>query len=342
MFEKSRSGGFTLVELLVVIAIIGILVALLLPAVQAARESARRAGCSNHLKQFGLALQNHADAKGSLPGLGSKPHTSFSAHARILPYMEEKSLCDLIDFEEPLMLGGGSSVCVNPVQAAAAQSLVTTFLCPSDGGTPRFSSLLVFSGDEALSAGTNYVVCSGSGTGTNYDLRYPSDGLFWNDSAVQFKDMTDGTSCTIMMSESLLGLDCDTFGPEPQDPKRQMASMCSQFSLNTDGPGLSGVTNPDLEALVANATFWRGVRGATWLWGRESATTFSAYMLPNTAVPDMYAKGTGFFAARSNHPGGVNVLFADGSVRFINDSIPRVVWHALSTRTGGETVDSEY
>jgi len=336
--EKHRDA-FTLVELLVVIAIIGILLALLLPAVQAAREAARRAGCTNHLKQLGLALHNRASTRGNFPGLGSQPHTSFSVHARILPYLEEKSLSDSIDFGQPLMLGGGNSVCVNPVQASAAQMVVSVFLCPSDSGSPRFSSLLYFPGGGGLSAGTNYVVCGGSGTDTNYDLRFPSDGMFWNDSAVRFKSLTDGTSCTIMMSESLLGSDCDTYGPEPRDPKRQMASMCNQFSLNPSSPGLVGVTNPDLQNLLASANCWRGVRGATWIWGRESTTTFSAYMRPNTPVPDMYAKGTGFFSARSNHPRGVNVLFADGSVRFITDTIPLDAWRSLSTRAGGEVTD---
>jgi len=337
--EKHRDA-FTLVELLVVIAIMGILLALLLPAVQAVRESARRGGCSSHLKQLGLALQNHANSCGDFPGLGSQPQTSFSVHARVLPYLERKSLSDSIDFEQPLMLGGGASVCVNPVQASAAQTVVPMFLCPSDSGSPRFSSLLVFPGGSGLSAGTNYVVCGGSGTDTNYDLRFPSDGMFWNDSAVGFEHLIDGTSCTIMMSESLLGSDCDTYGPEPRDPKRQMASMCNQFSLNPSGPGLVGVSNPDLEDLVSGASFWRGVRGAAWIWGRESVTTFSAYMPPNTSVPDMYAKGTGFFSARSSHPGGLNVLFADAGVRFINDDISLDAWRALSTREGGELTDA--
>jgi len=330
--------AFTLVEVLVVIAIVGILLALLLPAVQAAREAARRAGCSNHLKQLGLALHNRGSTHGDFPGLGSQPQTSFSIQARMLPYLEGSSLSDSIDFGQPLMLGGGSSVCVNPLQVNAAQTVVPVFLCPSDSENPRFSNFLHFPEGGGLSAGTNYVVCSGSGADTNYDLRFPSDGMFWNDSAVRFKDLADGTSCTIMMSESLLGSGCDTYGPEPQDPKRQMASMCSQFSLNSDGPGLVGVSDPDLEDLVAGASFWRGIRGAAWIWGRASITTFSAYMPPNTPVPDMYAKATGFFSARSNHPGGVNVLFADGSVRFISDTIPLNVWRALSTRAGGEVI----
>ena len=334
--KKSRNA-FTLVELLVVIAIIGILIALLLPAVQAAREAARRAGCSNNLKQFGLAMHNHACALGHFPGLGSKPSTSFSVHARILPYLEQEVLSDLVDFKQPLMLGASGSATVNPEQADAARTVVSMLLCPSDSGSPRFSSLLRFSEGDNQSGGTNYMACGGSGTDTNYDLRFPSDGMFWNDSAVRFGDLADGSSCTIMISESLLGSDCETHESGPRDAKRQMAKMCSSFSFNSDGPGLAGVSNPNLADIVAGASAWQGIRGGAWIWGRQAATTFCAYMPPNTPVPDMGANATGFFSARSNHSGGVNVLFADGSVRFIADTIEPRTWRALGTRAGGET-----
>ena len=334
--------GFTLVELLVVIAIIGILIALLLPAVQAAREASRRMSCQNNLKQLGLALQGHATAWGSFPaGIGKTPQTSFSAHAMILPYLEGQTLHKMIDLEEPLMLGGGGSATVNPVQANAARTVVSVFLCPSDNAEPRFSEFLNFSAPDETSGGTNYMVCGGSGTETYYDLRYPSDGAFWQESSVRFRDIQDGTSHTMVFSESLLGNSCDINGPTPEDPKRYMANMCNQHSLSSEGPGLSGIVNPDVESIVAGATYWRGCRGATWIWGRQQVNTFSAYMPPNTSVPDMAARGIGFFAARSNHPGGVNAVFADGSVRFINETIPLEIWRASSTRASGEIISGE-
>ncbi|MBN1910511.1 MAG: DUF1559 domain-containing protein [Pirellulales bacterium] len=338
---KRVDEGFTLVELLVVIAIIGILIALLLPAVQAAREAARRATCANHLRQLGIAVLGYADAHKCLPGLGTTPQTNFSIHSHLLSYLEQKACGGLIDLEQPLMLGGGGSAVVNPVQAPAAETVIKIFLCPSDDQEARFSNSLSFSGGQGQSAGTNYMACGGSGAGTNYDLRYPSDGLFWNGSAVRFRDVRDGTSHTIVMSESLLGLDLDTTGSQPADPRRQMASKCSQYQLRKDGPGLEGVENPDLESLVAGATSWRGLRGAAWIWGREPISTFSVYMPPNTNVPDFVAKNTGFFAARSNHPGGVNTLLADGGVHFAENSIELPVWRSLGTRDGKETVSCE-
>ena len=333
--------GFTLVELLVVLAIIGILIAMLLPAVQAAREAARRISCCNNVKQLGLAMHSYVDAHGALPGHGPQPNVSFSIHARLLLYLEEGNLHEQIHFDQQLMLGGGSSNYVNPVQAEATTKVVSSFLCPSDSGSPHFSNSLTFSVDGSQSAGTSYAICTGSGTDTNYDLRYPTDGLIWNQSSVSFKDITDGLSHTAFMAEQLLALDQTTNGSEPSDPKRQVANMCPNFSLNTGEAGLQGVVNPNLENIVAGATEWSGLRGAAWIWGRPAITTYSTYMPPNTSVPDMLAKGIGFFAARSAHPGGLNVAFADGSVRFVGDSISLEAWRATATRAGGEVVGSE-
>ena len=331
MFHKSLTRrGFTLVELLVVIAIIGVLIALLLPAVQAAREAARRMSCTNNLKQCALALHNYHDTYRCFPGFGTSSLYSFSVQAKLLPFAEQKNLQDLIDFKQPLFLGSSHSQTLNPAQADAARTVVAMFRCPSDGENEVYTEYNTGPG-EAF-AGGNYLVCSGSGTGTNYDIRFPTDGLFYYGSACAFRDIQDGTSQTVVMSETLLGNHRDT--PACEDPKRQIAF--SRVTPNQGSPGLSGIVNPDIAALVATAISWRGYRASGWIIGKPYTSTFCTYVPPNTRVSDWHSMGIGFHAARSLHPGGVNAALGDGSVRFVSETIDLNTWRALGTCAGGE------
>src|SRR5688500_9658203 len=153
--------AFTLVELLVVIAIIGVLIALLLPAVQQAREAARRMSCGNNLKQFGLALLNYEGTHRFFPGSGVNPN-QYSVHTYLLPYLEQKQLGDLVDPSHPLFFFRGTST-LNPAQAIAAGTPIKTFLCPSDAQAPICSAYIA-----AAFAGTNYMVNGGTGIGVFY------------------------------------------------------------------------------------------------------------------------------------------------------------------------------
>jgi prepilin-type processing-associated H-X9-DG protein len=225
---------------------------------------------------------------------------------------------------------------LNPVQRAAAGTVVPLLLCPSDGQNPRF----VVRGDTY--AGTNYLVSIGSGTSTHYDPRYPTDGYAWYDSKVKPAEVTDGTSNTVMFAETLLGIGQDASGPPPEPLGRFMASYGSVWTPRSGGPGVTQggavVTDPDLASHLGAVTSWSGFRGSAWIRGLEYTTTANGFLTPNHRVPDFTAHGRTFSAARSNHAGGVNVAFGDGSVRFVRDSVPVGTWRALFSRSGGEVV----
>jgi prepilin-type N-terminal cleavage/methylation domain-containing protein/prepilin-type processing-associated H-X9-DG protein len=344
--------GFTLVELLVVIAIIGVLVALLLPAIQSSREAARRTQCLSNLKQLGVSLQNYASAEKHFPpGLVSKtyapqpnyPQTFYrwSSLAHLLPYLENQSVHDLLDLSFPLYMPGAGYPIADRNKAGVAQVL-QEFLCPSDLGQPVKTEW----------GPTNYVACAGSGAGGG--TPFETDGIFYVNSATEFAKLGDGSSHTAAMSESLLGEDTQvdaTSGFAGATPERNY-----KFTLGF--AAVSDLTDARCNgAKNYNSTTGNGndPRGFAWCSGEYRCALYNHYYTPNAANFDCITSVTvdptlppqklysayGWRAARSKHPGGVNTLFADGSVRFIDDSISPAIWKGLSTRNAGDDATGE-
>lgn len=335
---RSRRA-FTLVELLVVIAIIGVMVGLLLPAVQAAREAARRMSCQNNLRQIGLATHNYEAAFKRLPALMGS--SSYSPQARILPFIEQANLQELIDFSQPLLLGPAWMARFNPRLRQATETVVPTFLCPSEVIEPRFSTTFN-DGSPGFTAGLSYMFSYGSGTGTHYDDRFRTDGMVWENSWARFSDCLDGTANTVLTAETVLG-DSLSGAPSPAPPHRRIANWPGTSS-NPAGPGFmtggSLIRNPDLTTVFpALTTTFTGTRGQSWIRGVPFSTVINGYLTPNHAIPDIGLHGRGFYASRSHHTGGAMHGILDGSVRFVTDSVNRSVYTAIYSRDGREVVE---
>ena len=327
-------AAFTLVEVLVVVAILATLVGLLLPAVQSARESARRTSCTNNLRQLGLAAAHHESARGRFPiGAESRqwkerpdfPHQFFrwSVLAHLSPYYEQEQLLRSLDLTVPLYTGLTSDS-IAPQNKPIVKLTVPLFLCPSDLGGPV----------SDLFGPTNYAGCTGSGAGGG--TPFETEGIYGINSRTQPGHVTDGLSKTVAFSESILGA-----GPKAER---------SRGSITADtGYGFT-FTAPLTEPACSRPFYYNftDLRGFSWANGEYRTTLYNHARGPNSdamdclaalmSTPDlarMYA-GYGWRAARSRHRGGVNVGMADGAVRFVADEIESDAWRAASTRAGGE------
>lgn len=329
-----KRHAFTLIELLVVMAIIGVLIGLLLPAVQAARESARRMQCVNNLKQLALGAHNFESANGSFPP-GTSPGPSLaSARVFLLPFLEEGNRYNRFDL--------AANVSDSSTNLTARNQDVAMFLCPSDTSTGRWVDPPLVAGDPPVESGrSNYYGNLGTHAwGFNQSPNYTKDaryaGVFAYVSATRLADITDGSSNTVIFAEV----------------KRGAFPNKSEIDIVVVQPNLWGTGNPttNVNNLTPPAVCNKlpGYREINYTGLQYQRGAFASIFYTHTAVPNSKKRDCvvfptldqGHLASRSYHPGGVNVAFCDGSVRFIKESIYLDVWKALGTRAGGETIDS--
>jgi prepilin-type N-terminal cleavage/methylation domain-containing protein len=315
-----RRSGFTLIELLVAIGIIGALVAIILPAVQHAREASRRMTCSNNLRQLGVALQNfHSVRQHFPPGRGDPLPGVFSTHAYLLDYLEQGAVRHMIDFKKAptTFTVAGGIVHDGAANLSAAQARLAVLQCPSDP--------LAYGVPGSEFGSTNYAANTGSGL-QQWGSLTDADGVFFKGSQIGLRDITDGSSQTAALSERVNGPGLQDSGDLASDVQRLMLEI----------PG-GNDTTPDACASPNAGNCYRE-RGAKWILGNYGNTLYNHFYSPNSATWDCMnlQQQKALTAARSNHPDVVNLLLCDGSVRFTSSSIDQPPWRSLATRQGAE------
>lgn len=338
-----RFRGFTIVELLVVIAIIGILVAMLLPAIQKARASARSVTCRNRLKQIAIALDHYHGRHDRFPA-GRQQGNGFSVLVAILPDVEQEPLYNSVNWLFRYSDSANSTV---------ASSRINTFTCPADSQRTSFEFF----------QSTNYMGNAGSGTRPDTilnqrdplddpsNLRYEQDGIFWSgedqpkNRSIHMRQqfITDGLSNTILYSETIIGPAAPGPPSGPFPDVRRYATRLANDTILTD----ILCTSPS-----SSVEYW-GDRGNRWVNGSYGNSLYNHYLLPNDTRPDCFSTETpdptvpfpvkpfnnrGHMAARSWHPNRtVNVVFVDSKTIPINPEIDPKVWRSISTRAGKES-----
>ncbi|WZO98497.1 DUF1559 domain-containing protein [Isosphaeraceae bacterium EP7] len=371
--------GFTLIELLVVISIIAVLIALLLPAVQSAREAARRMQCTNNLKQIGLAIAGYADVNGCTPMHQyryTQEHNSSSPRGYsgtkswlcgLLPYMENSVMANSLNYSyTPEWAYSGAVTGPDPTCSTVIRATVSTFLCPSDGVVNTGSgepSVMYPCGNFNYVGNTghprNVLMPGDSPNGGNVpqltgvmsmDRMYPEQGSCKSAASaattnvtVTLASITDGLSNTAAVSESLVN---DGTG-KSNDRRRLLNYTDAALIEQADVPAILVVQ--DGLANAVNWEAWSIFKGHTWAYTDAWQRHVYSHLLPPNAAPvttyytDTFrcSEGDSGMNPTSNHPGGVNQSMMDGSVRFIKNSVNLNAWWALGTRNKGEIISAD-
>ncbi|WP_165068465.1 DUF1559 family PulG-like putative transporter [Paludisphaera rhizosphaerae] len=351
---STRRRGFTLIELLVVIAIIAVLIALLLPAVQAAREAARRAQCVNNLKQIGLAMHNYHSSQGSFPIGQAKVYggsstgtlynyATFGHLAMLLPYMEQTAVFASCNFSLPAT----TDVIGQAANSTAVNTRLSTLFCPSDGaGTNTYLN--------------NYHGSMGTTTDVWGTVSTSSTGVFNTmGPAVSLGSITDGSSNTVSHAEALIGnVSSNLRGRKGTvsasgNSAYVLTDIRSYSPANSQAAVNTAVQTCQQQFISTPAT--ASTRGQYWAVGAPGQSLTNTIVSPNgggqatfsfcggwsTTCSGCSADFSNLFVNSSNHSGGINVGLADGSVRFIKDSISPTTWMSIGTVNSGEVISSD-